>query len=647
MSDDFDPRLLDLLYGELTPDEAHAVEAELAQDADARQTMQGWRRVRAAVEDLPVPEPDPQVHYSILRAAREAVEPAKPKGIWAWLAGVALNPALAGVAVMALAVGSVVFLQLRDDAPDSALDEAARAPADTQAQPQEAAVATNGRATREAEAADPKARGAAERDEVRGPTGEPANARNEAEKADAIDAEDAIADLDGKTLDGVEPGEGADGFGRAGGGGRVADKAPALRDAMAKTDGDDDSDDRAAAKIAPAKKSRARRVARERAKAKAAARPQITGKGASTGSSAGNADVSVKKTSTAKPRRSRAKAAPKPRPVAKAPEGAAREASRRFAPPPPAPARRGAKLRLQANGDAEADKAKIEPARNAPPPEEKTAETRVAPAARDAKAEVVEGGRAERLAEAEDGVVAPGAAAGKDLLEEQLDDDAEARVEGVKRPAKATVAPKIVLPAPRGGMAFDSGGGSGRRASAGAVMGDSLTGGGDAPSAAPMPTTLTPRADEAEISSTISQDVDSVARRPAQPLAEPAPAVPPALTQARAARARGDHRAAVGAYARYFQRNPRDGQFSRGLFEAAASHEALGQFDQAIRLYGLVPSNAGALYTQAQARIDALEARAARARSDAAGETPADAEDGPGSERVEPRPQPPGVEPPR
>lgn len=124
---DHDPRLLDLLYGELPPDEARALEAEIAGDASASELLAGWQAVRSAVADLPVPEPDPQVHYTVLRAAREAVAPAQPTGFWAWLSRLAVSPAFAGVAVLCLAVGGVYFMQLKSDDSSARFDEIASA----------------------------------------------------------------------------------------------------------------------------------------------------------------------------------------------------------------------------------------------------------------------------------------------------------------------------------------------------------------------------------------------------------------------------------------------------------------------------------------------------------------------------------------
>lgn len=128
-------------------------------------------------------------------------------------------------------------------------------------------------------------------------------------------------------------------------------------------------------------------------------------------------------------------------------------------------------------------------------------------------------------------------------------------------------------------------------------------------------------------------------------IARAAPAVPPELQAARAARSRGDHRSAVGAYTRYFERHRGHNEFSRSLFEAAASYEALGDVGKALRMYGLIPASAGSWYTRAQARIGALRAVRNTPPPSNAGANADDGDDE--SNQVRPMPMPPEVDPPR
>ena len=670
MSTDFDTRLLDLFYGELTPEEAAAVEAELSQDAAAQQTVADWHRVREAVKDLPVPEPDPQVHYTILRAAREAVEPAKPKGLWAWLSGVAFNPAFAGVAVMALAVGSVVFFQLNDNAPESALDKFADAPTGASNAPVAAGT------KREQAAKAP----AVNQDQPRNssiivPADGPAEAMDTANRAVAGDGDEARTVDDYRRLGEDGKGGKKDLAQRAFGG-----RGEGLDQAAAKTKGEivslqvtdksktasrvEEADKRPEMKAPVAKRSKSKRpefkkggdwrskdaplsvaktgpsrekalpAAVKRDDQKSAREPtprrdaNVNGApGRASGSTDALANRGAKKAKL-KARRSRASAKPARRPASAPakktatprPETAKAQTSQ-FAPPPPSDLGRG----------------------DIGSPDDAKVEREAAAAGKDGAKRVLDGvpvaaaDMEEDLANVVTPTAPPAPAAG-DLLDAMADDDSvqdRAAVAETRIVAKATVAPKIVVAPARTTMAFDSGG-----APPPSRDGFSM-GGGVAPEAAPAPMAANARQPEGRSESLKVGDVVSAA--PAQPASERGASIPPLLSEARAARARGDHRAAVGAYAQYFQRHPRDGQFSRGVFEAAASYEALGQMEQAIRMYGLVPSTAGALYVRARARIGALRTLRRSPVEDAA----TDADDEPRRDVVDPMPEPPNVEPPR
>ncbi|MEZ4464205.1 MAG: hypothetical protein R3F43_06730 [bacterium] len=70
-----DDQLLDLLYGEVLPEDAEALQALVNTDPVLRERLEAWSSVRRAMATLPEPEPDPQVHYNILRAARQQARP--------------------------------------------------------------------------------------------------------------------------------------------------------------------------------------------------------------------------------------------------------------------------------------------------------------------------------------------------------------------------------------------------------------------------------------------------------------------------------------------------------------------------------------------------------------------------------------------
>lgn len=102
-----DDALLSLLYDELPPPDAEALRARLArEDPESLERLQQWQAIRAAVAELPEVEPDPQMHYDLVREARKAVAPEeKPSRLMAWLQQLTLAPALAGLLLMVLAAG--------------------------------------------------------------------------------------------------------------------------------------------------------------------------------------------------------------------------------------------------------------------------------------------------------------------------------------------------------------------------------------------------------------------------------------------------------------------------------------------------------------------------------------------------------------
>ena len=119
--------------------------------------------------------------------------------------------------------------------------------------------------------------------------------------------------------------------------------------------------------------------------------------------------------------------------------------------------------------------------------------------------------------------------------------------------------------------------------------------------------------------------VDGLARVPAR---EQPPGTPGELLEARNARRRGDHDAAVEAYQRYFAGYRSDDQVASAWLEAAQSYEALGNLASALQLYRLAArSQDPQVARTARERISAIESLrkdAARAPAEAA---PAEAAD--------------------
>ncbi|MCA9541388.1 MAG: hypothetical protein KC620_20955, partial [Myxococcales bacterium] len=125
---DLDNELLALLYDELPPEEAEAARARIAADPERAERLQAWQAIRAVAATLPVPEPDPQLHYDILRAARlAAAEAETPSPFWRWLQGLTLVPALAGAAAIVAAAGLTVMLTRQVDEAPIPRDNAATA----------------------------------------------------------------------------------------------------------------------------------------------------------------------------------------------------------------------------------------------------------------------------------------------------------------------------------------------------------------------------------------------------------------------------------------------------------------------------------------------------------------------------------------
>ena len=127
-----DDRLLDLLYDELEPGEAAQLRRELTADPALETRLHGWASIRAMAAELEEEEPDPQVHYSILRGARAAASQEAKPGWFSWVQWLTASPALAAVGLMIFA-GSLYTLMsgnLTEGNPDSTMSSVQIQPAE-------------------------------------------------------------------------------------------------------------------------------------------------------------------------------------------------------------------------------------------------------------------------------------------------------------------------------------------------------------------------------------------------------------------------------------------------------------------------------------------------------------------------------------
>jgi hypothetical protein len=126
-----DDRLLDLLYDELAADEAAQLRIEMEADPELETRLHGWASIRALASDLEELDPDPQVHYSILRQARIAASTESKSGVFAWFQWLTMSPTLAALGLMIFA-GSLYALMtgnLTETSPEQASSNIVGAPA--------------------------------------------------------------------------------------------------------------------------------------------------------------------------------------------------------------------------------------------------------------------------------------------------------------------------------------------------------------------------------------------------------------------------------------------------------------------------------------------------------------------------------------
>ncbi|MEE2757086.1 MAG: hypothetical protein VYA30_10515 [Myxococcota bacterium] len=109
---DMENRLVELLYGELKHDEADALRQELEANAELKETYDDWNHVYAVMDELPLEEPDPAVHYEILRVARQQASADKGPGLFERFFMLLQNPAFAALGLFI--IGGAVFSIFKD-----------------------------------------------------------------------------------------------------------------------------------------------------------------------------------------------------------------------------------------------------------------------------------------------------------------------------------------------------------------------------------------------------------------------------------------------------------------------------------------------------------------------------------------------------
>lgn len=491
-TDHHDDALLALLYDELPPAEAEALRRELAADApEVLDRLADYQHIREVAAELPELEPDPQMHYDLLRAARLAAEPdEKPSRFWALIESLSWTPAIAGLLLVVVAAG--LTAQLSDQIGEGGTDAPAVALAPGAAPPADEARAAKGEAAESeaAKTARPTPAEALDTQQVETATpdtaAEGALADPEA-PADAPTAQPpAEVALDGARGRNTRAEAPADKIGDAFGGEAEKSGGGAEKASEAKTLG----------KMAPSKSDRA-------------AEPPVTKKPA--------------------PRKVKSKLRSKrPPPVVTEQDAApAKKGEARFAPPPPAPP--PAPDSAAGAGDDGLDDADdlFAPSRApAPAPGPAPTPSGAEPAAEDVALDAVGGAAPEpdRQAGGRERRAAPSRAATDEVAEL-----ADARVEAEEESAPAVQA---------------------QAASPSAVM----------------------------------------------------------LDRARAARANGQHRAAVDLYEEYLRENGSAAGADRVRYEAAQSYEAIGRADRAMQLYRQVARGGGAFASASRTRMKALAA---------------------------------------
>lgn len=508
-------RLVELLYDELPPDEAEALRTQLAEHPEVAERLAQWQALRRAAAQVPELEPDPQVRYDILRAARLAADEAAGEATkppwWAFLVNLSFAPALAALGLVVLGAGMLLVLTRTYD--DAAIPRQGAAEAPAKGTPTVAQA--------------PKAAPA------RPPAGDEAD---EAAGTETLAKEGAAAasGAEGQGDDGDAPVVVADEEAPAG----EVEPEPARADAP----------EQAEPPVYAQRENR--RASRGATKAK----PKMPTKG----DPFGDADPSPPAEERARDRAEAEGAETATKKDAPAPESKKRKAARRPAPRTAAPARTEDGLLDDDLKAAPAD-------RFAPPPPPAPRRAEPSPAPDPAPST--------RAATAAPQAATPPPAA---PVVADADEAPEAEAMAEKAEEKAAEA--------------------GRRAGADRE-----------------PSAAQPRELDSTIGGAQAGD-DGAGAGPSAPGA--GAAAQATLEAARSARDRGDLRTAAARYESFLSANPGHPGLQGAMFETAQTYERLGDTGRARQLYRLVVGGGGALASQAQVRLSALDRAAEQQQRD-------------------------------
>ena len=109
---DLEAQLVELLYeDELSDERAASLRSALSQCPEQAERLRSWKEVQRLIGALPQREPEPDIHYNILRAARAEVAGAsEPRGWLRWLGGLGGAPAFATVGLLIMVGGATLLL---------------------------------------------------------------------------------------------------------------------------------------------------------------------------------------------------------------------------------------------------------------------------------------------------------------------------------------------------------------------------------------------------------------------------------------------------------------------------------------------------------------------------------------------------------
>ncbi len=121
-SHELDERIVELLYGDLSPEEAEALREEISRDARLAEMLESALELQSIFHELPDEMPDANTSERIMAAAESAVSE-DSSGLFDWIKSILMTPALA--AVFLVVAGGGLFLKMTEEITDSAPVEVA------------------------------------------------------------------------------------------------------------------------------------------------------------------------------------------------------------------------------------------------------------------------------------------------------------------------------------------------------------------------------------------------------------------------------------------------------------------------------------------------------------------------------------------